>query len=74
MSIVKKQLQLVLLPTKDNSYLCLKDNKLVNANDGSSMLGYDPPRWFTQHLYAISNEKPKKGLIPLLVAKKNKKI
>jgi len=61
MSIVKKQLQLVLLPTKDNSYLCLKDNKLVNANDGGSMLGYDPPRWFTQHLYAISNEKPKIG-------------
>ena len=50
-----------LLPTEDNSWLCLKDGELVNANDGGCMLGYDPPRWLTQHLYITSSEEIKEG-------------
>jgi hypothetical protein len=50
-----------LLPTEQNSWLCLKDGELVNANDGGCMLGYDPPRWLTQHLYITSDEDTKEG-------------
>jgi hypothetical protein len=48
-----------LLPTEQNSWLCLKDGELVNANDGGCMLGYAPPRWLTQHLYITSDEEIK---------------
>ena len=46
-----------LIPTEQESWICLKDGKLVNANDGGCMLGYDPPRWLTQHLYITLSEK-----------------
>jgi hypothetical protein len=29
------------------------------ANDGGCMLGYDPPRWLTQHIYITSDEEIK---------------
>ena len=50
-----------MLPTTQDSWLCLKDGELVNANDGGCMLGYDPPRWLTQHIYITSNEEIKEG-------------
>ena len=49
------------LSTTQDSWLCLKDGELVNANDGGCMLGYDPPRWLTQHIYITSDEEIKEG-------------
>ena len=50
-----------LIPTTQDSWLCLKDGELINANDGGCMLGYDPPRWLTQHIYITSDEEIKEG-------------
>ena len=61
MSELKKKAIVVMLPTESNSFICLKENLLINANDGGCKLGYNPPNWLTQHIYICSADEIKEG-------------
>lgn len=50
----------VMLPTKNNSRLFIRNGEIEYASTGA-LLAYDPPKWLTQHLYFISDIEIKEG-------------